>query len=103
MFLLLLVAVLVVAIIAIVRAVKRGQTQWALAIGLTLIVFPVSLVLAIIYLAKSGVDPTLPSPLAAPGWYADPSGRNEFRYWDGGAWTENVIAAGVEAVDPPSP
>jgi len=28
------------------------------------------------------------------GWYADPSGRYELRYWDGNAWTEHVSRAG---------
>ena len=23
-----------------------------------------------------------------PGWYADPSGENEKRYWDGAAWSQ---------------
>jgi uncharacterized protein YxjI len=33
-------------------------------------------------------------------WYADPSGRNENRYWDGTKWTEHVSNAGVASVDP---
>ena len=35
------------------------------------------------------------------GWYADPSGRFELRYWDGGAWTEHVSRAGQQFTDPP--
>jgi hypothetical protein len=27
---------------------------------------------------------------SAPGWYADPTGRNELRFWDGSAWTERT-------------
>jgi len=39
---------------------------------------------------------------AAPaGWYADPSGRFELRYWDGGQWTEHVSRAGQQYTDPP--
>lgn len=39
---------------------------------------------------------------AAPaGWYADPSGRYELRYWDGGQWTEHVSRAGQQYTDPP--
>jgi hypothetical protein len=39
---------------------------------------------------------------AAPaGWYADPSGRYELRYWDGGTWTEHVSRAGQQYTDPP--
>jgi hypothetical protein len=32
----------------------------------------------------------LAPPIAAPGWYPDPAGEGELRYWDGAAWTEAV-------------
>jgi Protein of unknown function (DUF2510) len=35
------------------------------------------------------------------GWYADPSGRYELRYWDGNAWTEHVARGGQQYTDPP--
>ncbi len=38
---------------------------------------------------------------AASGWYADPFGRHEARYFDGTAWTEHVSSHGRQAVDPP--
>ncbi len=34
------------------------------------------------------------------GWYADPMGRYDHRYWDGTQWTENVARGGQQAVDP---
>jgi hypothetical protein len=44
-------------------------------------------------------------PAATPGvpagWYADPAGRFELRYWDGGTWTEHVSRAGQQFTDPP--
>lgn len=43
-----------------------------------------------------------PAESAVPaGWYADPSGRYELRYWDGNAWTEHVSRAGQQFTDPP--
>ena len=37
---------------------------------------------------------------AAPaGWYADPSGRHQMRYWDEQQWTEHVGDGGATAVD----
>ena len=45
-----------------------------------------------------------PAPAAAAvpaGWYADPAGRYELRYWDGGTWTEHVSRAGQQFTDPP--
>jgi hypothetical protein len=36
-------------------------------------------------------------------WYKDPSGRYEYRYWDGQKWTEHVSRAGTVYKDPPTP
>ncbi|HLH28673.1 MAG TPA: DUF2510 domain-containing protein, partial [Acidimicrobiales bacterium] len=33
------------------------------------------------------------------GWKADPTGRHQFRYWNGRHWTENVADAGVQNRD----
>jgi len=41
-----------------------------------------------------------PQVLMAPRWMNDPTGRHQYRFWDGGRWTENVYDAGVEARDP---
>lgn len=57
----------------------------------------------------AAVEPAATEPAVAPaaesavpaGWYADPSGRFELRYWDGGAWTEHVSRAGQQFTDPP--
>nr|WP_114854513.1 DUF4041 domain-containing protein [Brachybacterium sp. YJGR34] len=35
-----------------------------------------------------------------PGWYPDPSGRHEQRWWDGGRWRDAVIDQGVRSDDP---
>lgn len=43
--------------------------------------------------------PTTPSVPA--GWYTDPAGRYELRYWDGSAWTEHVSRSGQQYTDPP--
>jgi hypothetical protein len=36
-------------------------------------------------------------------WAADPSGRHDLRFWDGTAWTEHVLDAGVAGLDPVLP
>jgi putative membrane protein len=36
---------------------------------------------------------------APAGWYPDPSGRHQLRYWDQGAWTDHVSNEGATAVD----
>jgi hypothetical protein len=40
------------------------------------------------------------TPTPPPMWAADPSGRHQFRYWDGTAWTESVADNGAESKDP---
>lgn len=37
---------------------------------------------------------------APAGWYGDPLGRHEHRYWNGSEWTEHVSNRGVPATDP---
>jgi hypothetical protein len=34
-----------------------------------------------------------------PGWFRDPTGRHDHRWWDGGAWTAHVADAGVAGLD----
>ena len=41
------------------------------------------------------------TPAVPAGWYHDPAGRFELRYWDGSAWTEHVSRAGQQYTDPP--
>jgi Protein of unknown function (DUF2510) len=46
--------------------------------------------------AAAAATPSVPA-----GWYADPAGRFELRYWDGSAWTEHVSRGGQQYTDPP--
>jgi len=50
--------------------------------------------------APAAPDPA-PAPSVPAGWYADPAGRFELRYWDGSTWTEHVSRAGQQFTDPP--
>ena len=42
-------------------------------------------------------------PIVPAGWYTDPVGRHEYRYWDGTDWKPEVSDGGVTAVDPLGP
>jgi uncharacterized protein YxjI len=42
---------------------------------------------------------TSPTPA---GWFADPLGRHEMRYYDGQQWTEHVSSHGRAGIDPPT-
>jgi uncharacterized protein YxjI len=41
-------------------------------------------------------------PQHAPGWYPDPFGRHETRWWDGNQWTEHVASHGRQSTDAPA-
>jgi uncharacterized protein YxjI len=41
-------------------------------------------------------------PTTPAGWYPDPAGRHEHRYWDGAQWTDHVSSHGRQSVDPPT-
>ncbi len=45
-------------------------------------------------------DTAAASGTLTANWYADPSARHEFRYWDGAAWTDHVADRGQTSVDP---
>jgi hypothetical protein len=49
--------------------------------------------------------PVAPAPQVATanpaGWFPDPGGVHDHRYWDGTRWTEHVADGGVAAFDPP--
>jgi hypothetical protein len=47
----------------------------------------------------TGTPPTMPPPK----WGPDPSGRHQFRYWDGATWTEYVSDNGTQSTDPLPP
>jgi hypothetical protein len=51
--------------------------------------------------ADEAPDPVdVPEPTQGPaGWYPDPAGRHEHRYFDGSSWTANVSDAGTQSVD----
>jgi hypothetical protein len=36
----------------------------------------------------------------AAGWFPDPSGRHQQRYWDGTAWSAHVSDGGTTGTDP---
>lgn len=51
--------------------------------------------------ARAGSSLSFMSQHVAPGWFSDPFGRYEHRYWDGAQWTEHVGSRGQQTIDPP--
>ncbi len=48
----------------------------------------------------SSVPAPVTASATAPGWFADPARRHQWRYWNGTAWTEHVSDVGVAGSDP---
>ena len=48
--------------------------------------------------AEAGEQPSGFPPLF--GWYPDPTGRHEERYWDGRHWSDTVSDTGERSLDP---
>lgn len=40
--------------------------------------------------------------MSKPAWLPDPTGRHQYRWWDGENWTDQVADDGVQSVDPVS-
>jgi len=57
--------------------------------------------------APGAVSAAVPAAVAAPVstlppacWAADPTGRHQYRWWDGATWTTNVHDNGINGQDP---
>ena len=56
---------------------------------------------AAVYEPAPAPAPATSTPAVPAGWYADPAGRFDLRYWDGSTWSEHVSRAGQQYTDPP--
>lgn len=85
--------------------------EWLILLILLLVVGLPALLVAFVVIrtrrmGSSPVAPRLaPDSGAArapggPGWFPDPAGRHERRYWDGSSWTEHVQDGQTPATDP---
>ena len=110
------VAFLVLTVYACVHASQNGDSGWMVAIIAGWFV-GAGWIVGLVYLLSidrqrqvgPGLGRPLPPPsgppVAAPasvasGWYADPAGRFELRYWDGDRWTASVARDGRQTTDP---
>jgi hypothetical protein len=110
-------AFLVITIYAAVRAGQNDDMGWLVGIILGWVI-GMGWLIGLIYLMSvdpqraganpsetfygrmRGAPPADPSASAPAGWYADPAGRHEQRYWDGAQWTQHVTDGGRPSTDP---
>jgi Domain of unknown function (DUF4328)/Protein of unknown function (DUF2510) len=50
--------------------------------------------------APSYVIAPATAPAPGPGWFPDPAGRFDYRWWDGARWTDTVSRGGSTTTDP---
>jgi hypothetical protein len=85
--------------------------EWViLVILIGILALPVLIIVAIVLGARgrrttkthtaSGEMPTPIQLGPAAGWFPDPTGRHEQRYWDGATWTDAVVSNGQPGTDP---
>jgi amino acid transporter len=103
---------LIPTILGIARAARNNDTGWLVGIILGWVTLGVGWIVAIVYLVavdgprSRGAGSYTPTPTPPPpggqpaGWYGDPAGRADQRYWDGFRWTEHVMRGGLQGIDP---
>lgn len=60
---------------------------------------PVPVVAPAAQVAAPAAQVAAPAPAVPSGWYPDPSGRHQHRWWDGSRWSNNVATNGQQSVD----
>lgn len=75
-----------------------STSTWGESVAAT----PAAVVEPVVQAVAPAAQPAAPvTPSVPAGWYPDPSGRFEQRYWDGTQWTEHVARQGQQYTDPP--
>ncbi len=109
-------AVVVGALDLVVRLVRRmtGPGVTAISAGGMLVLFSlfglvrglagigtVGLLVILSGLPMRPSAPADPDPPVPASWCVDPTGRCEYRYWDGSSWSRHVADSGRASIDPP--
>ena len=98
-----------ITIWGIVEAAQNHDTPWLIGIiaGSFIAIGWIVALIYVLAIARRRVAAIHPPPAAsrsipapAAGWYADPAGHHEHRYWDGSNWTAAVSDEGVASTEP---
>ncbi len=93
---------------------RSGVGAWHLPAGVWAFIFFLSWLIGLLLfvIAKAttkprqttpvgGIEPPYPvEPAPMAGWYPDPGGHHELRYWDGKGWTAHVRDGAIQGTDP---
>ena len=89
----------------LVVALRRSDWPWAIGIGVSLLLLgPIAPIVATVYLIAYRDRGPTPRELRRPqpeGWYDDPGGEYDMRWWTGQAWSDQVMDDGVNRTRPP--
>ncbi|MEO6123165.1 MAG: DUF2510 domain-containing protein [Ilumatobacteraceae bacterium] len=94
-----LAAGIVLGLICMVVAMGKGQQAW---VGFLLGFFLSCAGLIVVLLMKNGNAPVagIPPPHPNSQWFPDPTGRHQYRLWDGQRWSGHVSDSGRAGFDP---
>ncbi len=89
----------VFGVICMVIAVGKGQQAW---VGFLLgFFFTCAGLIAVLIMKRGDVGGSgVPPPHPNSQWLADPTGRHQFRLWDGQRWSSHVSDGGRAGFDP---
>ena len=94
-------AAIVFGVIGLLIAIARGQPAW---LGFVLGFCFSCLGVGALLLMRSGLATAaghgIPPPHPGSQWLADPTGRHQYRLWDGHQWSAHVSDSGRSGYDP---
>ena len=89
----------VFGVICMVIGMGKGQPAW---VGFLIGFFLSCVGLVVVLMMKNGAGgvPAVAPPHPGSQWLADPTGRHQYRLWDGHQWSAHVSDSGRAGFDP---
>lgn len=88
----------VLGIICMIIAMGKGQQWW---VGFLLgFFFSCAGLVAVLVMKSAPAQQGIPPPHPNSQWLADPTGRHQYRLWDGQRWSGHVSDSGRAGFDP---
>jgi hypothetical protein len=92
---------IVFGVICMIISISRGQQAWiGFLLGFFFTCFGLVAVIVMTSNAAGGRVRGVPPPHPHSQWLADPTGRHQYRLWDGQQWSGHVSDSGRSGFDP---